>query len=431
MLFVLALCSFFFVSAISQDLQSIRKQCLDYGFKDRSVDFETCLNQLRKATSTTKTPSPNKQPSTSVSPNSDLQKEDKFWDEAKQIGNAEAFYAYIEIYPAGRYTGLARANIERIKSEIDGKQQNKKENAIKINENELPKRSENLNAAFKIFQDCFECPEMVYIPAGQFQMGAQPGEEDRENLAQNLRNRSQPLHNVNITSLFVARYEVTVSQYRAFVLATSRNIRGSCTVWNGSKYEADSTKDWRNPGFAQSDMHPVVCVSWDDAKAYTQWLKQKTGKEYRLLSESEWEFASRGGTKTARFWGDDPNLACNYANSADVRFKINVPGMSNWTAVGCDDGFAYTAPVGSFKPNTFGLYDMLGNVLEWTQDCYSDNYSTTPVNGDAHYAGDCTRRVIRGGSWNTAARNSRSADRTGVSASILFAGIGFRVALSQ
>ena len=432
-LLIAAICSFS-IPVLSQDFQSIRKQCIDYGFKEKSVDFETCINQLRKFSSSTtpiKSNLTNRQSLTAIFPILDSQKEEKFWDEAKQIGNKEAYQAYIEIYPTGRHVELAKANIERIRNEFNGKQQIKKENLVKLNDGDLLKRTENTNTVFKIFQDCPECPEMVAIPAGQFQMGAQPGEEERENVAQNLRNRSQPQHFVSVSSFSVARYEVTVAQYRAFVLASSWQIRDSCTVWSGSKYEADPAKDWRNAGFAQSDQHPVVCTNWDDAKAYAQWLKQKTGKEYRLLSESEWEYAARAGTKTARYWGDDPNLACNYANSADVRFKINVPGMSSWNAVECDDGYAYTAPVGSFKPNAFGLFDMLGNVLEWTQDCYSENYTSTPINGDAHYLGDCTRRVIRGGSWNTSSRNSRAADRTGILTSTSFAGLGFRVALSQ
>ena len=261
-----------------------------------------------------------------------------------------------------------------------------------------------------VFNDCSECPEMVTIPAGQFVMGASPAEEEREGLAKNFRDWSQPQHRVEIKRFAVGKYSVTLAQYEAFVNATGRQSDG-CYVWTGQKWELDLAKSWRNPGFSQDERHPVTCVNWDDAIAYVQWLSQKTGKEYRLLSEAEWEYSARAGTTTYRYWGDDGNQSCAYANVADQTFKAQVTGAGNWSVAACSDGYPYTAPVGSFKPNRFGLYEMLGNVWQWTQDCWNANYSGAPKDGSAWTIGDCSQRVVRGGSWLNNPQGVRTAYR--------------------
>lgn len=167
-----------------------------------------------------------------------------------------------------------------------------------------------------VFKDCDECPEMVMVPAGKFVMGASDGEEELENLLKEFRNLSRPQIRVEFDRFAVGKSSVTRAQYKVFANATGRSSEG-CWGWTGSKVENDLTRNWRNPGFAQDDTHPVVCVSWDDATAYAQWLSQRTGKSYRLLSEAEWEYAARAGTTTYRYWGDDGNLSCAYANGAD------------------------------------------------------------------------------------------------------------------
>jgi formylglycine-generating enzyme len=174
------------------------------------------------------------------------------------------------------------------------------------------------------FRDCSVCPEMVTIPAGQFVMGAAADEEERENLDTAFRGRSQPARRVTVQSFAAAKFELTRREFRAFAEATGH--RGdSCFVWNGNDFELDPNKDWRNPGYAQDDAHPVVCVSWDDAQAYARWLSRQTGKAYRLLSEAEWEYAARAGTTSARYWGDDANRACDYANGADAAATAQLP----------------------------------------------------------------------------------------------------------
>ena len=284
-----------------------------------------------------------------------------------------------------------------------------------------------VGAPYRAFKDCPECPEMVPIPAGRFLMGAAPGEEERENLPGDFRNRSQPRYWVNVVSFAVGRYEVTRGQYRVFAEATGRSSEG-CFVWTGRKFERDLSKDWRTPGYAQDDTHPVACVSWEDASAYVAWLSQKTGNDYRLLTEAEWEYAARAGTTTTRFWGDDGNMSCGDANGADLTIKAQVPGFSNSLAANCNDRYAYTAPVGSYRANAFGLHDMLGNVWEWTQDCWNENYHGAPTDGSAWMTGTCSRRVVRGGSWGLNPRYLRAAVRSWYTAAIRDSNVGFRVA---
>ena len=176
--------------------------------------------------------------------------------------------------------------------------------------------------------------------------------------------------------------------------------------------------DWRHPPFPQTDRHPVVNVSWNDAKAYVAWLSQTTERQYRLPSEAEWEYAARAGTATARYWGDRTRDACRYANVDD-------------TAHGCEGGYGRTMPVGSFEHNRFGLYDMLGNVWEWTEDCWNGNYDGAPADGSPWLRGNCSRRVMRGGSWGLDPKRIRSANRNYGTTGIWGDIIGFRVARSD
>ena len=274
-------------------------------------------------------------------------------------------------------------------------------------------------AAPDTFKDCDACPEMVVIPAGSFTMGSPANEEGRYN-------KEGPQHRVSIPRSFaLGKYEVTKAEFAAFVHETGRDAQG-CLIRDDGKWKDDDSKSWRNPGYTQSDSHPVVCVNWDDAKAYARWLSRKTGKEYRLPSESEWEYAARASTTTARYWGDYPDSACGYANVHDRTSKSE--NNFHWANHECDDGYAQTAPVGRFQANRFGPHDMLGNVWEWTEDCLNDSYSGAPTNGRAWITGECHRRVVRGGSWGGQPRNLRSAIRIGDGTGDRYYNNGFRVA---
>jgi formylglycine-generating enzyme required for sulfatase activity len=239
-----------------------------------------------------------------------------------------------------------------------------------------------------VFKECAHCPEMVVVPAGSFTMGSptsEPGHSADET----------PQHTVTIARQFaVGRFEVTFDEWNA------------CAADGGCNGYKPSDEGWGR------GRRPVINVSWDDANAYVAWLSKKTGKSYRLLSESEYEYATRAGTQTAYPWGNA--VGTNKAN-------CHACG-SRWDA-------RQTAPVGSFAANRFGLYDMVGNVREWTEDCYHDNYSGAPADGSAWIEGaNCTNRVVRGGSWLVAPAFLRSASRYWFTTDYRLRYLGFRVA---
>ncbi len=267
------------------------------------------------------------------------------------------------------------------------------------------------------FTDCETCPNMVVIPTGSFLQGAPENETDH------IQNEG-PQHNVTISyPLAVGVAEVTRGQFSSFV--SDAGYKGSdCWIYDGD-WKKQLSSNWLSPGFTQDDNHPVTCVSWNDAKAYTRWLTTKTGRKYRLLTESEWEYVARGGTTTARQWGNAPDSACQSANVADNTSATNYPG---WNVHNCDDQFIHTAPTATFEANLFGLYDTLGNVFEWVDDCWSDNYIGLSADGSARVDGECDKRVLRGGSWYSRQIFVRSAYRNRFSPDHRSSSFGFRVA---
>ena len=280
------------------------------------------------------------------------------------------------------------------------------------------------------FRDCSNgCPEMVVVKQGKFTMGAPAGEEARENLPNELRGRSVPQHLIKIRHKFaIGKFDATRDEYAQFVSETNRPDPDSCITVNAPGTDFITTNgNWHSPGFAQTGSDPVVCVSWDDAQAYVAWLSAKTGHVYRLPTEAEWEYAARAGTTTARYGSDNPVEICRYTNVGDLDYSEQHPGDSGVNRA-CRDGYAFTSPVGSFPPNQFGLYDMLGNVMDWTEDCWNANYSGAPTDGTAWQSGDCGRRVVHGGSWDADLSVVRSAMRRGILTSRRNATFGFRVA---
>lgn len=282
-----------------------------------------------------------------------------------------------------------------------------------------PSKTAQAPNAGKIFRDCPTCPEMVVIPSGSFDMGS-PGSETG-------RGRDEgPVHRVNVAAFAMGKTEVTRGQFAAFVKKAKYNTGDKCWTHEGGKVE-ERSGNWRILGYAQDDKHPVACISWNDAKAYVKWLSRTTRKKYRLPTEAEWEYAARGNNSSARYWGDNLDEACGYANAADKAAKAQIHGASSWSAFNCTDGFAYTAPVGSFKANAFGLNDTLGNVWEWTEDGYHNSYKGAPIDGSA-WQGDGAKRVLRGGSWNNSPRNVRAAVRNSYKPALRFSFFGFRLA---
>ncbi len=273
------------------------------------------------------------------------------------------------------------------------------------------------------FKDCDTCSEMVMVPAGSFAMGSPRNEAGRFD-------NEGPQHRVTIKSFALGRLEVTVDQFAAFARETGHDTGSICDVWEKGKWAEQPGRSWREPGFAQSGLHPAACLSFDDAKAYLAWLSAKTGKPYRLPTEAEWEYAARAGTITRFHYGNDEKDFCRHGNGADRTARDNVPGAKTWTVLACSDGHAYTAPAGSFAANAFGLHDMHGNVWEWTEDCWHDSYAGAPTDGSAWTGGNCDIRVLRGGSWGYPPNYLRAAVRGQLAHGYRYVNGGFRVALT-
>ena len=282
------------------------------------------------------------------------------------------------------------------------------------------------------FRDCLACPQMIVIPSGSFTIGSPASELGRSD-------EEGPQRQVSIRQFAASKFDVTRGQWAAFVSATNRETRRGC-AWTGrSKEQPDPVGYWGDLGFPQDDNHPVVCVTWNDGQDYVRWLTQRTGSKYRLLTEAEWEYAARAGTTTPYPWGSTPSH--EFANY----------GADNWGGLASGrDRWFYTSPVVSFPPNMFGLYDMSGNVLQWVQDCFANDYSGLPTDGSAYEvvvllktAGDfaymngtssCSYRMVRGGDWGdpptmirSAARNWAPPPETTLR-DYRSGGVGFRVA---
>jgi len=287
------------------------------------------------------------------------------------------------------------------------------------------------NAPGAVFRDCPECPEMVVIPDGSFTMGSSASEEtwaathgwDAEQHKIPLRDFAlavadeAPQHKVSLRCFALGKYDVTRREYAAFVSETGYRSDGGCYDNGGPPSPKRAGASWKNPGFKQTDNDPVICVSWNDAEAYVSLLNRKLQPSgsasgdgpYRLPTESEWEYAARAGATTRFWWGDDESAA-----AAHAWYKENSGGQ--------------THAVGLKPANRFGLYDMAGNVWQWTQDCYAESYAAAPNNGTAAEMGNQCLRVDRGGSWHYATWLLRSATRERNPADRRDKVMGFRVA---
>ncbi len=267
----------------------------------------------------------------------------------------------------------------------------------------IPPR-DNIPSSGKAFRDCADCPEMVSLPGGLFQMGSDEKSDEK------------PVHSVTVGAFALGKYEVTKGEFAAFVKAAGYKTEAEqgegCYGWTGLSWEQKKEFNWKNLGFSQEDNHPVACVSWNDAVAYTDWLSAKTGKEYRLPTEAEWEYAARGGTTTNYWWGND--IDHNRANCYDCG--------SQWDK-------KQTAPVGSFAANPFGLHDTAGNVWEWSCSEYAP-YKDGKENAciSKNHASSDGWRVIRGGSWYFHPSGLRSSYRFNYRPSSRSSLVGFRLA---
>ena len=418
-------------AAHAQEADVARKKCVDFGFQPNTNQHAECVKQFLQSSGGTRPPE--KAAKATGQPTNSIQLEEKFWDAAMVIGNRAAFDGYLQTYPKGRYVALARASLARLSESGAAQQQAATEAtqklateraafeaeqrvardraagdaaektaaaeatrrasamlqaateamqklsrdraafeiqqklaregvaadaAQKVASAETARRVEGNLRPGQIIKDCADCPEMVAIPGGWFVMGADKNPDEK------------PPHPVTLRSFLMGKTEVTQGQWKT--------VMGS------------------NPSrFSQcGDDCPVEQVSWNDAQDFIRKLNQKTGLVFRLPSEAEWEYAARAGSTSEWTHGNDESRLADFA-----WFSVNSRAKSQ--------------PVAQKRPNAFGLYDMHGNVWEWVQDCWHDNYAGAPLDGSAWTTGcSDSKRVLRGGSWNSVPTGLRSADRS-------------------
>jgi formylglycine-generating enzyme required for sulfatase activity len=344
------------------------------------------------------------------------------WKSAESIGSLAAFEDHLARFSSCSFAGLAKARIDALKTKVAVvvpplpltkpplAQEVAPAAIMKPSQSPSPcggilaahaslssRAAKPLAAAEEcglkpgdVFKECDPCAEMVVVPAGSFIMGGNDAKKKSEEV---------PRHQVTFAQPFaVGRVQVTMAQFAAFVGDTGYEV-DDCFP-GGSWRHPPSFYSKSGEPFSPPSNHPVVCVSWDDANAYVAWLLKKTGKAYRLLTEAEWEYAARAGTTTEWFWGNEKADAKAYARC----FFCSLEGV-----------VYHTAPVGSYKPNMFGLYDMAGNGYQLLQDCWHGNYDGAPTDGSAWREENCSWHVIRGGGWTANIDGLRSAKRSSVS----------------
>jgi formylglycine-generating enzyme required for sulfatase activity len=274
------------------------------------------------------------------------------------------------------------------------------------------------------FQDCETCPEMVVLPAGEFMMGSPASEVGRVDV------EGLPRRVVIPKRIAIGKFEVTVEQMSIFTTETGIAIGGSCRrllnperappTWSGPEASLE------HPGFEITSSHPAVCISWHEAQSYVAWLQRRTGKPYRLPTEAEWEYAARAGAASRYSFGNNENTLCAYARFADLGSQFG------WHDACHSELVAYGAsPVGSLKPNAWGIFDMHGNAWEWVEDCWTPNPLEIPVDGTAFARpGNCEMGVMRGGSFSSSSLMVRSAIRSPMRTAQHMFNVGLRVALT-
>jgi formylglycine-generating enzyme len=277
----------------------------------------------------------------------------------------------------------------------------------------------------KAISDCPGCPVMVEVPAGRFMMGTALEDRVDDAVSGKPNANEEPQHEVVIAAPFaIGKYEVTVAQFADFVADSGYVATRGCIVLREGpgRLTLNPELNWRNPGFTQASSEPVVCVSLDDAIAYTAWLSEKTGRIYFIPSEAQWEYAAKAGT-TGRYYWSAAEQACYYTN---VTYPREGAGA---VPAGCDDGYTGLAPAGSFRPNAFGLHDSVGNAWEWTVDCNHKNYVGAPADGSAWIdEKDCLFRVIRGGGAGNDLARTTNVVRAGRPKTGTAPNLGFRLA---
>lgn len=349
-------------------------------------------------------------------PNADVQNSNRVT--SKLMWSSLALVVIIGI-TIGAYQLLEISNTEKIKVE------DKASDTVAVPDDATAKPdstnvipvAESKNIAGRTIKDCDACPELVVVPPGNFLQGSALDDSVREAA-------ESPQHDVAIDYFFaVAKYETTLAEFEQFV-SDSGYVSKGCTVYDGEWKDGEGS-NWASPGFTQTPGEPVACVSWADAKKYVEWLSGKTGQRYRLLTSSEWEYVAREGTQTNRDWGRASDETCAQTNVADLSASSKYP---DWKVHDCNDGYIYTSPVTTLKENALGVAGLMGNVFEWVEDCWNENYQGAPDDGSAWVEGECGSRILRGGSWYSQPRYVRPAFQNHFDSDHRASTFGFRVA---
>jgi len=279
------------------------------------------------------------------------------------------------------------------------------------------------------FKECDLCPEMVVVPAGVLSIRS----EQRKMIGNKTERRQQDL--IIRRPFALGKFEVTVEQFGAFIRETGYDTGATCFTYEDGKYEERTGRSWRNPGYPQHGSYPAACMNFDDAEAYVDWLSRKTGRAYRLPSEAEWNYTATSGAGLGMgqhyVFGNTANAMCAYAYWDDESTEHTDPKrkhLERQLVSACSDGNSYATPSGTYAANGFGLFDMNGNVWEWIEDCYNGSYHSPLLNGAANLSGDCSKRGVRGGSWNNIPWRFRAGNSGWSPASYRSKYFGFRVA---
>jgi len=338
------------------------------------------INQL-------KNPSDKKAPIDKGKPGNERAADDLYWSIVKQSSRLSDYADYMLKFPNGAHKQEALAKIKTLR-----------ELAL-ITPPEKPEKPKT--KSYKVgetFIECDWCPEMVVVPSGNFIMGEKAKQGDKFRI-------TEPKHKVTIAKPFaIGKFEVSREEYERFIIATGHDVGNNCWTVEpgGSKYRKN--RSYRVTGIPRVDSYPTVCVNWQDAKAYIKWLNtvmKREGKKatYRLPTEAEWEYVARAGQSSKYDDSKGIRNLCDYANFAGQETPYK------WKVKHCTDGHKKLSPVGTFKPNLWGVHDMRGNVQEWVEDCAHFNYTGAPTDGSAWLSanrGNCTMRILRGGGWTSA-----------------------------
>lgn len=315
----------------------------------------------------------------------------ELWNSVKDSRSADELKAYLDQYPSGRFAAVAKARL-RVLAAPPAAQVASAAPSVAATRPPAAPGSIAAMTPGTAFRDCDVCPEMVVIPAGSFTMGSPASEQGRFD-------NEGPQHQVNIGRPFAAgKYEVTFDEWDACMREGGCSHNPSDNGWGRGR-------------------RPVINVSWEDARSYTEWLSRKTGQRYGLPTEAQWEYAARAGTTTAFSFGSS-------INPQQANYDSGVSYAGSPTAV----SRRQSVPVGSYPANAFGLHDVHGNVWEWTEDCVNSNYNGAPSDGSAWTSDNCGQRVLRGGSWDYNTFNARSANRISYIPSDRLNSNGFRIA---